>query len=121
MNDFNQLSQFGNTLSNISSLVTPPRHEILTVNSFQEVKDFKLNKGDTYDLLEPNSDILYIVEMDSIGKKKIRVFSLNEITEQYISNATPSFVTKEEYENVLKKLKDIESKLGGKNATNESK
>lgn len=121
MNDFSQITQFGNTLSNLTSLVTPQKHEILTVNSFQEVKDFKLNKGDTYDLLEPNSDILYIVEMDNIGKKKIRVFSLTEITEQYISNASPSFVTKEEYESLLQKLKDIETKIGGKNGTNESK
>lgn len=93
------------------------KHEILTVNSLQQVKDFVMNRGDSYLLLDPNADLLYIKEMDNIGKVSVRVFTLSEVTDQYISNNTPVTISKSEYTKLLNRLEQLEAK----NAVKESK
>lgn len=103
--DNNILSQATNFLNNYNQ---SQKHEILTVNSLQQVKDFVMNRGDSYLLLDPNADLLYVKEKDSIGKESVRVFSLKEITEQYFSNTTPATISKIEYEKLLKRLEVLE-------------
>jgi hypothetical protein len=103
--DNNILSQATNFLNNYNQ---SQKHEILTVNSLQQVKDFVMNRGDSYLLLDPNADLLYVKEKDSIGKESVRVFSLKEITEQYFSNTTPATISKTEYEKLLKRLEMLE-------------
>lgn len=103
--DNNILSQATNFLNNYNQ---SQKHEILTVNSLQQVKDFVMNRGDSYLLLDPNADLLYVKEKDSIGKESVRVFSLKEITEQYFSNTIPATISKTEYEKLLKRLEILE-------------
>lgn len=109
--DPNTFSQVLNNFSN------PIKHEILTVSSLQQAKDFVMNKGDSYLLLDPNADLLYIKEMDNIGKVSLKVFSLVDVTEQYISNNTPITISKSEYTKLLNRLDQLEAI----NAVKESK
>ena len=113
--DYNSLSQATNLFNNLQN---SQRHEIITVNSLQQVKDFAINKGDSYLILDPNADTLYIKECDSIGKVNLRVFALTEITQEVINNTTPISISKTEYEKLLKRLESVEGK---KNAINEPK
>lgn len=106
--DFNSLSQASNVFN---SLYNNQRHEILTVNSLQQVKDFNLNKGDSYLLLDPNADTLYIKECDSIGKIQIRSFSLVETTQDLINNSTPVTISKSEFDKLVSRLSKLEADL----------
>ena len=97
---------FSQVLNNFSNHM---KHEILTVSSLQQAKDFMMNKGDSYLLLEPNADLLYIKEMDNIGKVSLKIFSLADVTEQYISNNTPVTISKTEYTKLLNRLDQLEA------------
>jgi hypothetical protein len=110
--DFSQATNFLSNFNNIQ------KHEILTVSSLQQAKDFAMNRGDSYLLLDPNADLLYIKEKDSIGKESLRVFGLQEVTEQYLNNSTPATISKTEYEKLLKRLELLEK--GEKNVTKKS-
>lgn len=112
--DYNALSQATNLFNNFNGMY---KHEILTVGSLQQVKDFVINKGDSYMLLDPNSDLLYIKECDNIGKITIKAYSLTDITEEVINNNTPVTLSKTQYENLMKRLETLE---GGKNAASKS-
>ena len=114
-NAFNQATNFLNNLNNVQ------KHEILTVSSLQQVKDFVMNRGDSYLLLDPNADLLYVKELDTIGKSTIRIFSITECTQQYLDNSTPATVSKADYDKLLKRLERLENNRGGKNDTSESK
>lgn len=111
--DFNTLAQATNLYSNLNGF---QHHEILTVNSLQQVKDFVINKGDSYLLLDPNSDILYIKECDSIGKITLKIFSLKDITDEVLNNSTPVTLSKTQFDNLMKRLEILE----GKNETTKS-
>lgn len=111
--DYNALSQATNLFTNLNNM---QKHEILTVNSLQQVKDFSMNKGDSYLLLDPNADTLYIKECDSIGKISIRSFALRETTQEVINDSVPATISKSEYDKLLKRLEQLE----GKNATSKS-
>lgn len=105
--DYNTLSQATNLFSSINGF---QKHEILTVNSLQQVKDFVINKGDSYLLLDPNADTLYIKECDSIGKICIRSFALTETTQEVINESSPVTISKTEYRKLLKRLEQLEEK-----------
>ena len=115
-NAFNQATNFLNGLNNFNA----QKHEILTVNSLQQAKDFVMNKGDSYLLLDPNADLLYLKEIDNIGKISLRIYRLNECTDEYINNQTPVTISKTEFDKLLKRLEKLESNRGGKNAVKES-
>jgi hypothetical protein len=106
--DFNTFTQVGNLFSTLGA---NSRHEIQTVNSLEDVRNFTINRGDSYLLLDPNADLLYIKEMDSIGKISIKVFQLTDITEQQVVQQVN--ISKEEYGKLLDKINYIESMIGG--------
>lgn len=108
--DYNALSQATNLFSNINGI---QKHEILTVSSLQQVKDFVVNKGDSYLLLDPNADTLYIKECDSIGKINIRSFALTETTQEVVNESTPVTISKNEYRKLLKRLEQLEERKHG--------
>lgn len=101
---------------NINNFSNPLKHEILTVNSLQQVKDFVMNKGDSYLLLDPNSDVLYIKEMDSIGKVKISKYRLEDCSDELLEESVIT-MRKKDYDNILKRLEQLE----GKNEASKSK
>ena len=107
---FTQATSFFNSLN--------PKHEIITVNSLQQVKDFIMNKGDSYLLLDPNADLLYIKEVSTIGKMDIKIYKLTDVTNEFMDNATQVTISKSDYNKLLKRLEKLEK--GGKNETDES-
>lgn len=115
--DYNALSQATNLFTNFGGL---QKHEILTVSSLQQVKDFVMNKGDSYMFLDPNADLLYIRERDSIGKDSIRVFSIADVSDQYLEQVTPVTISKTEYNNLLRRLDFLEKKGAKKREVDES-
>lgn len=122
MNGLDQIGQFGNALTGFSNFANQgfnfsPKHEILTVSSYDEVKNFRINKGDSYDLLDPNADVLYIKERDNLGKESIKVFHLQDITAQYEQAVTPANISRQEYNNLVNKIDSLITQIeGGKNA-----
>lgn len=112
--DFNSLAQATNLYSNLGGF---QKHEILTVSSLQQVKDFIINKGDSYLLLDPNSDLLYIKEADNLGKIKISIFRLTDVTNEIMDSSTPVTLSKSQFDNLMKRLEQLE---GGKNGTSKS-
>lgn len=127
MNGYEQLAQFGNTLTGFSNFANqgfsyPLKHEIITVSNLKEVQDFKLNKGDSYDLLDPNNDILYIKERDNIGRESIKVYKLTDITSQVEAETTPANITRQEYDSLVSKINALleNTERGVKNAVKKS-
>lgn len=112
--DYNMLTQASNLFNTFQS---NQRHEILTVSSLQQVKDFVMNKGDSYMLLDPNADILYIKEVDSIGRITLRAYALQDKTDEIINNTAPATISKSEYDKLLKRLEMLEE---GKHAVKKS-
>lgn len=115
--DFNAITQASGLINNMYNL---QKHEILTVNSLQQVKDFNMNKGDSYLLLDPNADTLYIKECDSIGKIQIRSFALRETTQEVINNASPVTISKSEYNKLIKRLEQLEGNNVSKSESKQS-
>ena len=113
--DYNSISQ----ATNLLNVFNPGKHEIITVNSLQQAKDFHLNRGDSYLLLDPNADILYIKECDSIGKLSLRIFKLTDVTESYEAESTPVSISKLEYDNLIQTINKLANRVdnGVKNAT----
>lgn len=111
--DFNSLAQATNLYSSLGF----QKHEILTVSSLQQVKDFIINKGDSYLLLDPNSDLLYIKEADNLGKIKISIFKLTDVTDEIMDSSTPVTLSKSQFDNLMKRLELLE---GGRNGTSKS-
>ena len=107
--DTTALTQATNFFNNFSS---SQKHEILTVSSLQQVKDFVMNRGDSYLLLDPNSDLLYVKEKDNIGKDCIRVFSLTEVTDQYLNSNSSVSISKSDYDKLMKRLEKLEKGVG---------
>lgn len=99
-----------NATTFLNSFTGSQKHEITTVNSLQQVKEFIMGKGESYLLLDPNADLLYIKEMDTIGKVTIRVFSLTDVSEQYINNNTPVTISKSEYTKLINRLEQLEAR-----------
>lgn len=123
MNNFEQLGQFGNTLAGFSSFANQnfnfsPKHEVITVSSYEDAKNFRLNKGDTYDLLDPNADILYLKERDAIGRETMRIYKLQDITSQFEQQCTPANISQQEYNSLVNKIDSLINRIerGEKNA-----
>jgi len=113
--DPNAFTQATNFLSSINNFNIPQKHEILTVNSLQQAKDFIVNKGESYLLLDPNADTLYVKECDSIGKISLRSF---HIEEKPIEESIPITISKSDYESLMSRLNKLEE---GVNVSKESK
>lgn len=103
--DYNALSQATNLFSTFNQ-----KHEIITVNSLQQAKDFFINKGDSYLLLDPNADLLYVKECDNLGRISLKVYSLVDKTDEIISNNTPVTLSKSQFDNLMKRLEQLEGK-----------
>lgn len=106
--DYNTFAQASNLISGFNNL---QKHEIITVNSLQQAKDFTINKGDSYLLLDPNADTLYIKECDTIGKISLRSFALRETTDEVINNSAPITISKSEYDKLVSRLSKLEEDL----------
>lgn len=124
MNSFDQIGQFGNALTGFSNFAQnfnyPMKHEIITVSGLDEVKNFKLNKGDSYDLLDPNTDTLYIKERDNIGRETIKIYSLTDITEKALAESEPANISRQEYDSLMNKLDNLLNRVEVKNAVKKS-
>lgn len=121
-NNFDQLAQFGSALNGFSTFANQgfiPKHEILTVNSLQDAQSFQIRKGESFDLLDPNNDILYIKECDNLGKITLRAFHLAEFTPQEEVN-TPDYATKQDLNIVINKIDALLNQMGGKHETKKS-
>ena len=114
MNNFEQLGQFGNTLTGLSNFANQGfnlKHEVITVSSYEEAKNFRLNKGDTYDLLDPNADILYLKERDAIGRETMRIYKLQDITAQFEQQCTPANISQQEYNSLVNKIDSLINRI----------
>lgn len=127
--DFQQLANAGALLNNLSTIGNPsfngfqPKREIITVNGFQEAKDFKLNKGEQIALIDSNEDILYIKEADDCGKYSLRVYECKEITDDFNKSISePSGISREEFEKLSADVAEVKKLLSkkGKNSNDAS-
>lgn len=123
--DLTQLSQVGNIFSTLGGLNNNnlnnafyKKNEIITVNGFQEAKDFKLNKEESILMLDTDGNILYVKECDSIGKYTLKVFECSDITDKYEKEHTSADISKADFENLMQTMKEMKSILTTKGGNN---
>lgn len=116
--DYQNLANGMNFLSNLTNPYGVQKHEIITVNGYQEARDFKLNRGERVALVDVNDDILYIKECSEIGKYSLKVFECKNVTDKYEQQNTPANISREEFENLsgeISRIKQLlEEKSNGK-------
>lgn len=108
--NYDQLTQASNFLSSFTN-PQKKKNEILTVNGYQEAKDFRLDRNESVAMLDSNADILYLKECDDIGKYSLKVFKCEDITESYVQSVQPQTIGKAEFDRLSKEISELKSLL----------
>lgn len=120
--NYGQLAQAGNILTQLGTFQNfQSKRDIITVNSLNEAKDFKLNNGESVVLMDSNDDIIYVKQCDEIGKVSLNVYRCTNITEEFEKQNTPANVSKADFDALVQSISELKSmvnKGGNKNEHN---
>lgn len=113
MMNYGQIAQAGNILTSLGNFQNfAQKRDIITVNGFQDAKDFKVCNGESIILMDANEDIIYIKRCDEIGKVNMSVYRCTDITEQYEKENTSANISKADFENLVKTISEMRAMLG---------
>lgn len=85
---------------------------ILTVNSFEDAKNYPVMYGTTELLMDNSKDVFYVKSVDGLGKVKIETYKFEKVENE--KPMTPeNFVTKEQFASLESKMDLILKELGG--------
>lgn len=87
---------------------------ILTVNSFEEAKNYPVMFNSSELLMDNTQDVFYVKSVDNIGKITIESYKFERIENQ-LPLCAENFVTKQQFEQLTTKIDSIIDKLGGAN------
>lgn len=81
---------------------------IISVNGFEEAKNYPVLYNNSELLMDNNRDVFYIKSVDAMGKYTINSYSFKQI-----ENDQPAVVTQEQFNSLQTKLDTLIASLGG--------
>lgn len=81
---------------------------IISVNGFEEAKNYPVMYNNSELLMDNNRDVFYIKSVDAMGKYTINSYSFKQI-----ENDQPAVVTQEQFNSLQTKLDTLIASLGG--------
>lgn len=81
---------------------------IISVNGFEEAKNYPVMYNNSELLMDNNRDVFYIKSVDAMGKYTINSYSFKQI-----ENDQPAIVTQEQFNSLQTKLDTLIASLGG--------
>jgi len=99
---------------NYPNYFAPPQQSILWVQGIEGAKAYPVGAGNSVLLMDSDNQSMYIKSADQAGVPSLRIFEYTEITgkkEETPKIDTSNFVTREELEEALAKLKSKKKKL----------
>lgn len=89
---------------------------ILSVNSFEEAKNYPVMFNNSELLMDNNKDVFYVKSVDSLGKVSVNTYKFEKI-ENEKPLSPDNYVTVDQFNSLANKLDTIIRELGG--VTNE--
>lgn len=85
---------------------------IISVNGFEDAKNYPVMYGSSELLMDNTKDVFYVKTVDGLGKVNIETYKFERIENE--KPMTPeNFVTKEQFVNLERKMDLILKELGG--------
>lgn len=81
---------------------------IISVNGFEEAKNYPVLYNNSELLMDNNRDVFYIKSVDAMGK-----YTINSYSFQQIENDQPAVVTQEQFNSLQAKLDTLIASIGG--------
>lgn len=85
---------------------------IISVNGFEEAKNYPVMFGNTELMMDNYKDIFYVKAVDNLGKMSIETYKFEKIENEKPLTAD-NFVTKEQFFMLSNKIDQLLSELGG--------
>lgn len=85
---------------------------ILSVNSFEEAKNYPVMFNNSELLMDNNKDVFYVKSVDSLGKVSVNSYKFEKI-ENEKPLSPDNYVTVDQFNNLASKLDTIIKELGG--------
>lgn len=85
---------------------------IISVNSFEEAKNYPVMFNNTELLMDNNKDVFYVKSVDSLGKVSLATYKFEKV-ENELPMTPDNFVTKEQFNSLTSKIDMIIKELGG--------
>ena len=87
---------------------------IITVNSFEEAKNYPVMFNNSELMMDNNKDVFYVKSVDGLGKVSLATYRFERIENEKPLTAE-NFVTVEQFNTLSTKLDMLLSELGGVN------
>ena len=85
---------------------------ILSVNSFEEAKNYPVMFNNSELLMDNNKDVFYVKSVDSLGKVSVNTYKFEKI-ENEKPLSPDNYVTVDQFNSLANKLDTIIKELGG--------
>lgn len=85
---------------------------IISVNSFEEAKNYPVMFNNTELLMDNNKDVFYVKSVDSLGKVSIHTYKFEKVENEKPLDPT-NYVTIDQFNLLSSKLDAIIKELGG--------
>ena len=85
---------------------------ILSVNSFEEAKNYAVMFNNSELLMDNNKDVFYVKSVDSLGKVSVNTYKFEKI-ENEKPLSPDNYVTVDQFNSLASKLDTIIRELGG--------
>lgn len=85
---------------------------ILSVNSFEEAKNYPVMFNNSELLMDNNKDVFYVKSVDSLGKVSVNTYKFEKI-ENEKPLSPDNYVTVDQFNSLASKLDTIIRELGG--------
>ena len=104
----NNNNYFGNSYNPLPSYNYSPSRSMNTyafVNGIEGAKSYQMLPNQTVLLMDSDNPICYMKQSNNIGQATIRIFKLEEVTEQ--SNKPNEYVLKSDFDSLVKKVDEL--------------
>lgn len=85
---------------------------IISVNGFEEAKNYPVMFNTSEILMDNNRDVFYVKAVDGMGKYRISTYSFQQI-ENEKPLTSENFVTREQFNTLSDKIDQLINNLGG--------
>lgn len=85
---------------------------IISVNSFEDARNYPVMYGSSELLMDNNKDVFYVKTVDGLGKISVETYKFEKV-ENEKPLSPDSFVTKEQFNDLAGKIDLILKELGG--------
>lgn len=83
---------------------------IITVNSYEEARNYPVLFNNTELMLDNHKDVFYVKSVDNLGKVNVATYKFEKIENE---DSTANFVTVDQFNSLSNKIDTIIKELGG--------